>query len=98
MGFDYNQFTKAELVSFLNEHEGDFKYITKPYLIILEEKMDKVMKQIDKSINEGETLLERLKNEPENTSEIYLAILKNNKEWNLLHEKYDKLSELTYGR
>lgn len=98
MGFDYNQFTKAELVEFLNKHEDDFRYITKPYLIILEEKMDKVMKQIDKSINEGKILIERLENEPENISKIHLDIWENNKKWNRLSKKYDELSKLAYGR
>jgi len=94
MGFDYNKFTKAELVSFLNKYGDDFKYITKPYLIILEEKMKNIMNEIYKINDNNEKLLERLKIQPDKTTEIYLEIMANNKRWNLLYQEHDKLSEI----
>lgn len=63
MSFDYNYFTKAELVSFLNEHGSNFKYTTKPYQIILDKKMDEINKKIDKTLDHNAELIEILKDE-----------------------------------
>lgn len=87
-------FIKKDLVSFLNKYEDDFKYTTKPYLIILEEKMGKIMNEIEKSNDKGQKLVARLKVEPDKTFEIHSKIMANNKIWKSLNKEYDELLKM----
>ena len=99
MGVDYNQFTKAELVSFLNKYGDDFKYIAKPYQVILEEKINKKHDEIDRLNSDNRLLIDKLKNA---TEDKIIAISKeideNNRKWNKLNLELDKLTEQLWGR
>lgn len=97
MKFDYNYFTKSELVSFLNKYEDNFKYITKPYLIILEEKIEEVFKEIEKIHEHNDLLIKQLDLEESNKLQIHLQLMKNHDKWEKLNGQIDKLSKLAYG-
>ena len=58
---NYNVFSKQELVSFLQKNEKSFKYIDSPHDIILDEKMNAVMKKIDKNLEYSRVLSEEFK-------------------------------------
>jgi hypothetical protein len=89
MKYDYSIFTKAELVEFLDEHGNDFKYSTKPYQIILDNKIEKLNKEIEKNINRSEELTAN-----GNITKYW----ENHQEYLKLNKEYDKLTKLRYGR
>lgn len=99
MSFDYNYFTKAELVDFLNEHGDGFKYISKPYLIILEGKIEKKHKEIEKLLAENDALIGKLRNAlGEERIRLSIKLQENHEKFRKLNKELDKLSEKTYGR
>jgi mevalonate kinase len=100
MNFDYNQFTKTELVEFLNKHGDDFKYITKPYLIILEEKIENTHNKIDGILEENALLIEKLEKVTTDKEKIKISMEldKNHALWNKLILELDKLANLAYRR
>lgn len=87
MNFDYNYFTKAELVSFLNKHGDDFKYTTKPYQIILEKKIKDIENNIERALQENTFLIEQLKN----TEPCIGEAMKIGVQLNENHETYRRL-------
>lgn len=97
MGFNYNQFTKAELAGFLNKHGNDFKYITKPYQVILEEKINKLHNQVEKLLERNENLISILKDEnlpTEERMEANAGLSGNHELFNLLNRKIDRLHNM----
>lgn len=97
MSFNYNQFTKAELADFLNKYGNDFKYITKPYQVILEEKIDKLHTQVEELLHQNETLISVLKDEDltaEKRMEASVGLSKNHEIFNTLNKKIDKLHNI----
>lgn len=97
MAFNYNQFTKAELADFLNKYGSDFKYITKPYQVILEEKIDKLHTQVEELLHQNETLISVLKDEDltaEERMEASVGLSKNHEMFNLLNKKIDRLHNM----
>lgn len=97
MSFDYNVFTKAELVDFMKKNEKNYKYSTLPYQVMLENKMNKVMKEMEKSTAMGSCLVEQLKEKPKDI-EITAKIITNHREWKKLNKEYDKLSDMLFKK
>lgn len=95
MSFDYNSFTKAELVSFLNKYGDDFKYTHKPYSIMLNERQDRVFDELDKLSKENDRLLAKLNNSIDEDKFKIVSYLQGNYEkWDKLHKQLDKYSKL----
>jgi len=92
---DYNIFTKQELVSFLQNYEKNFMYIDTPYDIIIEQKMDAVMKKIDKNLEHSELLIEEFKKTNDGFKYL-IESKKKNEEWDRLHKEYDRLEKLRF--
>lgn len=97
MSFDYNQFTKTELANFLNKHGDDFRYIAKPYLVILEEKMERLFEEIEKIHEHNDLLLKQLDLADGNKLDIHIQLMENHKKWDKLNKQRDKLSKIAYG-
>src|SRR5699024_811069 len=94
MSFDYNYFSKAELVAFLITHEKDFRRTRKPYSIMLEEKQDKVFNELDKLSKENDRLLDEFNNSIDEDKLKIVPLLQNNhKKWEKLYEKLDEYSK-----
>lgn len=97
MSFNYNQFTKAELAGFLNKHGNDFKYITKPYQVILEEKINKLHTQVEELLHQNKNLISMLKDEDltvEERMKASVGLSGNHEMFNTLNKKIDKLHNM----
>lgn len=97
MSFDYNQFTKTELANFLNKHGDDFRYITKPYQVILEEKIDKLHTQVENLLKQSETLISALKDDSlpaEKRMKASMGLSDNHEMFNTLNKEIDKLHNI----
>lgn len=97
MSFNYNQFTKAELAGFLNKHGNDFKYITKPYQVILEEKINKLHNQVEDLLKQNESLISILKDDTlpaEERLEASVELSGNHNKFNVLNNKIDYLHNM----
>ena len=92
---DYNIFTKQELVSFLQKHEKNFIYIDTPYDIIIDQKMDAVMKKIDKNLEHSKSLSEEFKKTKDGFKYL-IESKKKNEEWDRLNKEYDRLEKLRF--
>lgn len=97
MGFDYNYFTKSELVSFLNKHSDDFKYINKPFEIMLGEKIEKAFKELEEMQGENDLLIKQLDIQESDKLNVSIQLMENHKKWKKLHEQIDKFSKVAYG-
>ena len=98
MKFDYDYFTKTELVSFLNKYGEDFKYSLKPHHVMMEERQKKIFAELDELHIENGLLIEKLITAP--TSQkiaISRELDKGHKKWQSLHDQLDKLYDLSYG-
>lgn len=95
MSFDYNIFTKAELVHFLQNNERNYKYLTPPYQVMLGDKMNKIMKEMERSTAIGDNLVEQLKDKPKDI-EITAKYINNHREWQRLNKEYDRLSNMLF--
>lgn len=94
---NYNNFTKQELVSFLQKNERNFRFIDSPYTLLLEQKMDAVMKKIDKNLERSEALSK----EYENTKDGFKYLIeskKKNEEWFRLNKEYDRLEKMRFPK
>lgn len=99
MGFDYNYFTKKELSEFLNKYGDNFKYITKPYLIILEEKIEKKHKEIEELLAENDVLIGKLRNAlGEERIRLSIKLQESHGKFQKLNQELDKLSKKAYSR
>jgi len=97
MSHNYNNFTKQELASFLQKNEKNFRYIDSPYNIILDKKMDAVMKKIDENLEHSKVL----SGEYERTKDPVKYIIenkKNLKKWMQLNKEYDRLEKTRFPR
>lgn len=93
---NYNIFTKQELVSFLQKYEKSFLYyIDSPYNIILDQKMDAIMKKIDKNLEHSKALSEEFKKTNDGFKYL-IESKKKNEEWDRLHKEYDRLEKMRF--
>lgn len=102
MKFDYNHFTKTELVAFLNRHGDEFRYTTKPYLIIIEERQNKLYKELELLQKDNERLLVEMRDLKEKADIVRFLnkskeMDKNHKKWEKIHQELDKISEMLVG-
>lgn len=85
----YDIFTKAELVEFLTKHKYGDRYGRTAFEIMIEPKMDNILKQIGAINFKEKALLQSGDREKR-----FAKMRANNKRWIRLNKKYDKLSEL----
>ena len=93
---DYSIFTKDELASFIKKHENNFRYIESPFDIMIDGKMDDIMKKIDKNLDGAK----KLRGEYEQTNDglkYMIESKKNHEKWQRLDKEYDRLSKLRFG-
>ncbi len=95
MNHNYNIFTKQELVSFLQKHDKDFRYIDSPYDIIIDQKMDAVMKKIDENLERSKALSEEYKRTKDGIK-YFVESKKKNDEWYRLNKEYDRLEKMRF--
>lgn len=101
MGFDYNFFTKRELTNFLNDNDGNYMYINKPYMEILQKREEKIHSDIDKLLQENEELIEILKNEHTTAEErisTHIKLTENHKKYKQYSKESDKLFDMMYKK
>ena len=102
MGFDYNYFTKTELVEFLNEYGKDFGYTRKPYSIIMEKRQNNLHKELELIHEDNQRLLMEMVYDRQKGDVVgYLnkskEMDKNHKKWEKLHQELDKVSKILVG-
>lgn len=95
MKHNYNIFSKQELVSFIQKHEKDFRYIVSPYDSILDQKMDAILKKIDKNL-EHSTALNEEYNRTKDGFKYLVESKKKNDEWYELNKEYDRLEKIRF--
>lgn len=95
MGFDYNYFTKAELVSFLNEYGKDFRYIREPYSVIIKDKQNNIFNELQKlgNVNDGLILKLKASTDVKEQLKIHQQLAINHMKWEKLHKKLDELND-----
>lgn len=96
MKHDYNIFTKAELVGFMQKHGNDFRYISKPYDVILTNRLDTIDEKINKNIEQSKKLTKQLDNN--RTFENAILCSENHKKWRTLQKERDKVEALLFPR
>lgn len=95
-GNDYNIFTKQELVNFLNKYDSYCWHIHNPFDIMIEDKMDAIMKRMDEINCSQHDLNIEFKSFDEKVKWIS-ATEENNKQWKKLIMEYEWLSKLRFG-
>jgi hypothetical protein len=91
----YNIFSKSDLVEFLEKHEKNYRFIDSPYNIMLDKKMNDVMKKLDINLERSKAAnaaYEQSKGE----IKYLVASKKLNSEWINLNKEYDRLSKLRF--
>ena len=96
MKHNYNIFTKQELAGFLRDPEKDFFYTVSPFDILIERKMDNVMKEIRKNIECGGLLLDKFNQTKD--IEDFKPIMDRNDEYSKLMKEYDRLGKLRFPK
>lgn len=97
MKHNYNIFSKQELVSFLRKYEKNFRYITSPYDSILDQKLDVIMKKIDKNLEHSMAISEEY-NKTKDGFKYLTESKKKNDEWYKLNKEYERLEKLRFPR
>lgn len=92
---NYNVFSKQELVSFLQKNEKSFKYIDSPYNIILDVKMDVVMKKMDENLERSEALSKEYKSTKDGIKYL-IESKEKNEEWFRLNKEYNRLEKMRF--
>lgn len=92
---NYNIFTKAELVAFLNRYEENFMYCTSPFDIMAEIRMDSLLLEIDKVNQVGKRLIKEYE-KTGNVENYLLAARKNSEKWEKLHEEYEQIEKIRF--
>ena len=97
MSHNYNIFSKQELVSFLQKNETNFRYIDSPYNIILDIKIDAVLKKIDRNLERSEALSKEYESTKDGIKYL-IESKKKNEEWFRLNKEYERLEKLRFPR
>ena len=94
---NYNIFTKQELVSFIQKYEKNFMFFVTPYDVILDQKIDAVIKKIDKNSEHSKAISEEFK-KTNDSLKYLIECKKTNEEWDRLNKEYDRLEKLRFPR
>ncbi len=94
---DYSIFSKKELALFLQNNEDNFRYITSPYDIILDQQINDTLEKIDENIKYGKALIEEY-GKTNDAIKWLTETKKNNAEWERLHKEYDRLEKLRFPK
>lgn len=92
---NYSIFSKQELVSFLQKYENNFRLIDSPYIYILDQQMDAVMKKIDKNLECSIAIREEY-NKTKDGIKYLVESKKKNGEWDRLNKEYDRLEKMRF--
>lgn len=95
MSFDYNVFTKDELVHFLKNNDKNYKHIALPYKVMLEDKMNRIMKEMEENVATGEFLVRQMKKYPDDTT-FRIEYMQNHKRWEKLNKEHDKVCNMLF--
>lgn len=94
---DYNIFSKKELALFLQKNEDNFRYITSPYDIILDQQINDTLEKIDENIKYGKALIKEY-DKTKDAVKCLTETRKNNAEWERLNKEYNRLEELRFPK
>jgi len=92
---NYDIFSKKELVSFLQKYENNFRLIDSPYSHILDQKLDTVLKKIDKNLEHSTAISEEY-NRTKDGHKYLVESMKKNNEWDKLNKEYDRLEKMRF--
>lgn len=97
MKHNYNVFSKQELVAFLSKYEDNFLCLDNPFDMMLNVKLDELMRQIH-SVNQESGELNTSFETMEDKLQYLSEIQKINSRWQKLDKEYDRLSKLRFGK
>lgn len=92
---NYNIFTKAELVAFLNRYEENFMFCYSVFDTLADERINSLTREIDKINQTGKRLIKEYE-KTGNVERYLLAARENSKKWEKLHAEYDRIEKLRF--
>ena len=97
MKHNYNIFTKQELVNFMQQNESNYRYMTSPFDVIIEAKMDAISARIYDNLKASEDISAEYKRTKDGFKYMN-ELQKNVDEWGKLNEEYDRLEKLRFSK
>lgn len=99
MKFDYNYFSKEELVSFLNKNDKNYMYIEKPHTLILKQREETINRKIGLLLEENKILIKNLKDKDmsiDKIIDIMSRLEKNHKLYKKYSDEQERIFEKMY--